>query len=145
MCVEERDSGECQIHLSISWAGVALSHVITWNWWHCINQARWKSLPALSAKIVLKRKQARLSKLGFSGSITWLSQLVAVTDFKQKPDSIWQPGDSSLLLARLQAITVVSHAEPTTCQPYFCLHHHLTEHQKTIRARQGGQFAYFFR
>lgn len=69
-----------------------------------------------------------------------------MTDFEQRPDSIWQPGDSSfLLLARVQAITVVSHAEPTIRQPYFCLHHHLTEHQKAIRDRQGWQFAYFFR
>lgn len=82
----------------------------------------------------------------FSNCITWLSQLVVVTDFKQRPDGVWQPGDwSFLLLARLQAITVVSHAEPTICQPYFCLHHRLTEHQKAIRDRQGWQFAYFSR
>jgi len=116
------------------------------SWWQCISQAWWKSLPALSAKTLLKRKQVGLSKLVFSSCITWLSQLVVVTDFKQRPDSIWQQSDLSfLLLARLQAITVVSHAEPTICQPYFCLHHHLRKHQKAIRDRQGWQFAYFFR
>lgn len=146
MCVEGGDSGERQTPISIFWAGVALSPLIVWIWCQCTNQAPWKSLPVLSAKIVLKRKQAGLSKLVFSSCITWLSQLIVMTDFKQRPDSIWQPGDSSfLLLGRLQAITVVSHAEPTICQPCFCLHHHLTEHQKAIRGRQGWQFAYFFR
>lgn len=82
----------------------------------------------------------------FSNCVTWLSQLIVVTDFKQRPDNLWQTGDSSFLfLARLQAIAVVSHAEPTICRSYFCPHHHLTEHQKAIRDRQSWQFAYFFR
>lgn len=116
-----------------------------WIWQQCINLTLWKPLPAVSAKAVLKRKQAGLSELVFSSCITRLSQLSVVTDFKQRPDSNWQPGNLSfLLLARLKAITVVSHVGPAICQPYFCLHH-LTEHQKVIRHRQSWHFAYFVR
>lgn len=93
-----------------------------------------------------KKKQTLLSKQALSSCVTRLSQLIVVTDFKPRPDSIWQPGDSSsLLLAGLHTISAVSHAEPTICQPFFCLSHHLTEHPKAIRDRQRWHFNYFIK
>lgn len=125
---------------------MALIPSVIWHTVVAVHKRGTNSPPALSEEMFLKRKQAGLSKQAFSSCVMWLPQVIVVTDFKRRHDSVWQPGDSSfLLLAELQAITAASHAEPTECQPYFCLRHHLMEHQKAIRARQGWHLAFFFR